>query len=100
MKWGEKRKSALSAPSKIRELLLDEMQSISAGNKARIDTDGLSKVAKALQYFDGRISLPVVIAVLKEVDNYIAELNPQEAVKIVEYHRLFVQRRAEVDSQR
>ena len=100
MKWDDKRKIALAAPSKIRDLLLDEMQNISAGGKANIDTDGLSKVAKALQYFDGKVSLSVVIAVLKEVDNYLAEVSPQEAVKIVEFHRLFIRHWAEIDSQK
>lgn len=100
MRWDDMRKTALSAPSKIRELLLTEMQNISSGGKAAIDTDGLSKVAKALQYFDGKVSLSVVIAVLKEVDNYIVEVSPQEAAKIVDYHRMFITHRAQVDSQK
>ena len=54
MKWDEKRKAMLAAPGKIRELLLNEMQNVADGNPARIDTDGLSKIAKALQYFDGK----------------------------------------------
>ena len=61
------------------------MQWIAEGNKARLDTDGLSKVAKSLQYFDGKVPLSVVISVLKEVDNFVAEINPQEVVKITEY---------------
>ena len=65
MKWDEKRKASLAAPGKIRELLLDEMQNVADGNPARIDTDGLSKIAKALQYFDGKVPLTVVITVLK-----------------------------------
>jgi len=40
----------------------------------------------------------VVISVLKEVDNFVAEINPQEVVKITEYHRMFIQHRAQVDS--
>ena len=98
MKWDEKRKASLAAPGKIRELLLDEMQWIAERNKARLDTDGLSKVAKSLQYFDGKVPLSVVISVLKEVDNFVAEINPQEVVKITEYHRMFIQHRAQVDS--
>ena len=77
MKWDEKRKASLAAPGKIREL---------------------SKVAKSLQYFDGKVPLSVVISVLKEVDNFVAEINPQEVVKITEYHRMFIQHRAQVDS--
>ena len=98
MKWDEKRKASLAAPGKIRELLLTEMQWIAEGNKARLDTDGLSKVAKSLQYFDGKVPLTVVITVLKEVDNFIAEVAPQEIARQTELHRMFIQRRAQVDS--
>lgn len=96
--WDEKRKRAISTPDAIRRLLLDELKSISEGNKARIDTDGLSKVAKAIQYFDGRIALAVVISVLKEVDNYIAELDPVKAVEVSKLHQMFVAYRAQIDS--
>lgn len=95
---GRKTQGQPGGPGKIRELLLDEMQWIAERNKARLDTDGLSKVAKSLQYFDGKVPLSVVISVLKEVDNFVAEINPQEVVKITEYHRMFIQHRAQVDS--
>lgn len=55
------------------------MQWIAERNKARLDTDGLSKVAKSLQYFDGKVPLSVVISVLKEVDNFVAEINPRRS---------------------
>ena len=96
--WDDKRKKAISTPDAIRRLLLDELQSISAGNKPRIDTDGLSKVAKTIQYFDGRVALSVVISVLKEVDNYIAEIDPGVAVDMAKYHQMFVTHRAKIDS--
>ena len=98
MKWDEKRQESLAAPGKIRELLLKEMQWIADGNKPRLDTDGLSKVAKSLQYFDGKVSLSIVISVLKEVDNFIAEVAPQEITRQTELHRMFIQHRAQVDS--
>ena len=85
MKWDEK-------------LLLTEMQWIAEGNKARLDTDGLSKVAKSLQYFDGKVPLSVVISVLKEVDNFIAEVAPQEITRQTELHRMYIAHRAQVES--
>lgn len=98
MKWDEERKANLAAPGKIRKLLLDEAQWIAEGNKSRIDTDGLSKVFKGLQYFDGKVPLTVVITVLKEVDNFIAEVAPQEIGRQTELHRMFIAHRAQVDS--
>lgn len=98
MKWDEKRRAMLAAPGKIRELLLDEMQRVADGQPARIDTDGLSKIAKALQYFDGKVPLAVVISVLKELDNFVAEVDPQQIARQTKLHRMFIQRRAQVDS--
>lgn len=98
MMWDEKRRQTLSTPDAIRRLLLDELERISKGEKTTIDTDGLSKVAKAIQYFEGRTALAVVISVLKEVDYYIAEIAPHKVAEITKYHQLFIARRAELDS--
>lgn len=98
MAWDTKRDQALSAPHKIREVLLEELKNISEGKKASIDTDGLSKVAKTMQYFDGKISLAIVISVLKECDYFWAEIDPEKAIDISECHKLFVNHRARQDS--
>ena len=65
-----------------------------------MDADALSKVAKALNYFDGRVALSVVISVFKEFDTWMAGIDPARAVEISEAHRLFVNYGAEADSNR
>lgn len=98
MDWDSKRDSIVSTPAKIRELLLEEMKSVSSGNKAKIDADALSKINKALSYLDGKVSLSVVISVFMEFDNWLAEADPKKAVDFTEYHKLFIAYRAEQDS--
>lgn len=98
MSWDDARKLALSRPDKIKGILLAELQSISEGNKPKIDTDALSKVSKTLSYFDDKVALSVVVAVLKEFDNYMVEIEPAMAVKFTEYHRMFIHQRASFDS--
>lgn len=98
MQWEDRRKTQLSTPSKIRTLLLDELENISSGKKSSIDADGLIKVAKTLQYFDSRVALSVVISVFKEFDNWMAEDDPQLAIRFTEKHRQFVNYRAKQDS--
>lgn len=98
MDWDAKRDRMISTPAKIRELLLEEMKSVSEGNKAKIDADALSKINKALSYLDGKVSLSVVISVFMEFDNWMAEVDPQKAVDFTEYHKLFIAYRAEQDS--
>ena len=98
MDWDAKRDRMISTPIKIRELLLEEMKSVSEGNKAKIDADALSKINKALTYLDGKVSLSVVISVFMEFDNWMAEVDPQKAIDFTEYHKLFIAYRAEQDS--
>lgn len=98
MDWDAKRDRMISTPIKIRELLLEEMKSVSEGNKAKIDADALSKINKALTYLDGKVSLSVVISVFMEFDNWMAEVDPPKAIDFTEYHKLFIAYRAEQDS--
>lgn len=98
MDWDSKRDRVISTPAKIRELLLEEMKSVSSGNKAKIDADALSKINKALTYLDGKVSLSVVISVFMEFDNWMAEVAPGQAVDFTRYHKLFIAYRAEQDS--
>lgn len=98
MRWDTMREEILSSPDKIRKILREELQWIAQGKKSRVDTDALSKVSKTLQYFDGKVALSVVIAVLKELDNYMAEIDPAKAVEFTEYHKIFIGHRAKLDS--
>lgn len=100
MEWDNKREAVLSSPEKIRKILLTELQSVTEGNKSKIDTDALSKISKALQYFDGKVTLSIIISVFKEFDNWMCEIDPQMAVKFTEYHRMFANYHAQMDSLR
>lgn len=98
MSWDRMREETLARPDKIREILLKELKSVAEGNKAKIDTDALSKINKTLQYFDGKLSLPVIVAALKECDNFIVAIDPQKALEISEWHKSFILERAKMES--
>ena len=100
MQWDDKRTAALASPSKIKEILQKEMLSVASGNKPAIDTDALSKIGKALSYFDGKVPLTVVISVIKELDEWTAGTDPHAAVKNTELHKQFIAHRAKIDSLR
>jgi transposase-like protein len=98
MNWEARREDYLSSPGKIKELLQKELKSVAAGNKTLIDTDALSKIAKTLQYFDEKVSLPVIVSVFREFDNFMVEIDPVMAVTFTQYHKMFINRRAQTDS--
>lgn len=90
MDWDRRRNQMAVAPNVIRQKLTDEIKSISEGNKPSIDADALSKAAKALQYFNGTVSLPVVISIFKDFDNFMARIDPQMAVTFTRYHKQYI----------
>ena len=98
MEWDAKRDSYLSTPRKIRELLLQEMKNITEGKDTKIDADALSKVSKALQAMENRISIPVIISVFKEFDMWMVDMEPQLAVRFTEFHKMFIAYRAQQET--
>ena len=90
MDWDQRRNQMAVAPNIIRQKLTDEIKLISEGNKPTINADALSKAAKALQYFTGTVSLPVIIAVFKDFDNYMASVDPQMAIQFTRYHKQYI----------
>lgn len=98
MQWDDYRRRTLAAPDTIQRLLLEQMEKVSSGEKPTIDTDALSKIGKALTYFNGKLSVTVIIAVLKEFDLYMAEMVPHKAVEFLEYHKMFIHHRAKLEN--
>lgn len=98
MDWDKLREEILVRPDRIRDILMKELKSVAEGNKASIDTDALSKINKTLQYFDGKLSLPIIVAALKECDNFIMTVDPKKALEICEYHKAFILYRAKMES--
>lgn len=98
MDWDRKREDTLARPDKIKEILMQELRSVAEGKPAKIDTDALSKINKTLQYFDGKLSLPIIVAAMKECDNFIMTVDPQKALEISEWHKAFIYERAKIES--
>lgn len=98
MNWDTLRDETLASPEKIRKILRQELKNVAEGNPTKIDTDALSKIAKTLQYYDGRVALSVIISVFKEFDTWMVEIDPRMAVKFLEYHKKFLHHRARMDS--
>ena len=98
MGWDDERQKYLSTPGAIRKLLLAELEHVAGGGKPRIDTDALSKINKALTYFDGKIALPVVITVFKDYDQYNGELYPHEVAREMQKHKDYLHHLAKLES--
>jgi len=96
--WDERRAEVLSAPHKIKEILLKQLKLVAEGKKATIDADALVKISKVIETVSAKTSVQVVITVFKEFDNWMARQDPQMAVKFLEFHKLFIHHKASLES--
>jgi len=92
--WDLRRAEVLSAPHKIKELLIQQLEKIANGEKATIDADALAKISKVLETVSGKISVQVVLSVFKEFDNWMASQDPEQAIKFLEWHKAFILHKA------
>ncbi len=88
--WSLRRAEVLSAPHKIKELLMGELEKVANGEKSTIDADALSKISKVIEAVSGKVSVQVVLSTFKEFDNWMAGQEPEMAVKFLEWHKSFI----------
>jgi len=89
--WDRRREELLTSPHKIREILQREMALIAGGKKSAIDADALLKMQKVFASFEkASTSLPVIISVIKGFDNWMADNDPETAVKFTDWHKKYL----------
>lgn len=88
--WDKRRDELLASPHKLRELLIQEMRSITQGNPASFDSDALSKISKVAESFKGKITPQIVLTVIKMLDDYLADTDPALANANLDAHRKFI----------
>lgn len=96
--WDERRSQVLSAPHKIKEILLKELNNVASGQKPSIDADALAKISRVVEAVSSKTSTQIVITVFKEFDNWMAEQDPEMAVKFTEFHKSFILYKAQLES--
>ncbi|MCX6232628.1 MAG: hypothetical protein NTZ33_13915 [Bacteroidetes bacterium] len=88
--WDDRKKELSLTPVRLKEKLLEEAENIANGKPSLINADSLSKVMSAIDKLDKKISLRVIIDVVKEIDNYVSKHDPKLAVIFTEWHKKFI----------
>lgn len=96
-RWDDRKMLVLAAPHRIKTLLLEHFEKLAKGEESKIDADAVSKVAKAIESLNDRISVQVIMSVFKDFDLYMVEQDPQLALKFTEYHRKFLLHKIQTD---
>jgi len=88
--WARRREELKTSPLKIKELLTQEAFSIASGNPPTIDSKALKTISSALELFEKKINLKVIVDVFKEFDLFVVRFDPNIALEFTKFHKLFL----------
>lgn len=105
--WEDKKNLFDLGPTELKRILMEAAIRIAKGEKRldengqeikEIDADAISKIMKAYDYMSKKVSPEVVRDVLMECDNYISQIEPEDAARITKYHKMFLIYKIDQDS--
>ncbi|PSL06547.1 phage terminase small subunit-related protein [Cecembia rubra] len=88
--WENERLNYHASPVKIKQLLQQELLSVAQGNQPKLPADGISKLMSALDKVEKKADPTVVSRILKDLDNFISEEDPEFALKCIHWHKQFL----------
>mgnify|MGYP003083732849 CR=1 FL=1 len=88
--WDDKKTQFLSAPNNIKKVLMNELTHLSKGGNATLDVKAIKDITSVIETLSDRVSAPIVFAVFKEFDAWMATQDPEIAVSFLEWHKLFL----------
>ena len=89
-KWDDQRAAFITSPRKMQAQLMEMLTKVMNGEKLQINPDDLSKISKVIKDLRGSITPEIVYQVLKELDTYLTEVDPQHALVSIKHHRNFL----------
>lgn len=96
--WENKRLDYQSSPIKIKQLLQKELLSVAQGKDPKLPADGISKLMAALDRCEKKADPIVVHKILKDLDNFISQIDPHFAVQATVFHKQFLQHRINLEA--
>lgn len=88
--WDDKKNFIRITPARLREKILQEAEKVSRGEASTINADSIVKLLSAADKLAAKVTPETIYTVLKECSMYIAAIDPEAAIKMAEYHRLFL----------
>lgn len=96
--WEQKRLDFHASPTKIKQLLQQELLKIANGEKPTLPADSISKLMATLDRLNKQADPIVVHSVLKDLDLFISQDDPVFAAKCTSYHKQFLQHRISLEN--
>lgn len=95
--WEEKRLDFHASPTKIKQLLQKELLQIAEGGVPKLPADAISKLMATLDRLEKKADPIVVHKILKDLDNFISEIDPAFAKECTTFHKQFLQHRINLE---
>lgn len=96
--WKDKRLNFHASPTKIKQLLQTELLNIADGKEPTLPADAISKLMSTLDRLEKKADPIVVHKILKDLDNFISEIDPAFAKECTKYHKQFLQHRINLEN--
>ncbi|SZD72759.1 Uncharacterized conserved protein [Candidatus Ornithobacterium hominis] len=96
--WENKRLNFHASPTKIKQLLQQELLQISEGKKPKLPADAIAKLMATLDRLEKKADPVVVHKILKDLDHFIAEIDPDFANQCTAFHKQFLQHRISLEN--
>lgn len=97
--WEQQRLDYHASPVRIKQLTQRELLSVAQGNAPKLPADNMSKLMAVLDKCNSKADPIVVARILKDLDNFICNINPALALQVTPYHKQFLQHRINIEIQ-
>ena len=95
--WEEKRMNFHASPTVIKQKLQQETLRVINGGIPSFSAKDVERLMKALDRCDKQADPVVVHRILKDLDNFISEVDPAFAAQCTPYHKQFLQHRISIE---
>ncbi|MFK7058909.1 hypothetical protein V3Q90_02075 [Flavobacterium oreochromis] len=96
--WKEKRLDFHASPTRIKQRLQEEILNITSGGTPKFSSDSVAKLMSALDRCN-TIADPIVVQkILKDLDLFVARIDPKRASENTKFHKMFLQHRIAQES--
>lgn len=89
--WEEKRWDFNASPTFIKQKLQQEALHIIAGGAPHFSADTIAKIMSAIDKVDKSADPVIIHKILKDLDMFISEADPNFATECTKYHKQFLQ---------
>lgn len=96
--WKDKRLDFHASPTRIKQRLQQEALRITNGEDERFKADAIAKLMSAIDRLNKRADPVVVHKILKDLDHFISETDPDFAKKCTQFHKQFLQHRINLEN--